>query len=100
MLKQLQTFLQLVEEAAGKISGAKGKSIKHQQALTMVQLVASELHAIPKSSYTSTDVDGNDTVDTALKDNFEKIQERRINKLADDYSKFEGDWERFYATIM
>jgi len=67
----------------------------------MVELVASKLQAIPKSSYTSTDVDGNDTMDTALKDDLEKVQERRINtKLVDDYSKFEGDWERFYATIM
>jgi len=100
MLKQLQTFLPLVEEAAGKISGAMGKSIKREQALTMVELVASKLQAIPKSRYTSTDVDGNDIVDTALKDSLEKVQELRINKLADDYSKFAGDWERFYATIM
>jgi len=39
-------------------------------------------------------------VNTALKDNLEKVKEQRINKIADDYSKFEGDWERFYATIM
>ena len=72
-----------------------------EQALIMDELVASKLQAIPKSSYTSTDVDGNDTMDTALKDDLEKVQERRINtKLVDDYSKFEGDWERFYATIM
>ena len=100
MLEQLQTFLPLVEEAAGKISGAMGKSIKREKALTMFELVASKLQGISKSSYTFKDVDRTDTVDTDLKTSIEKVQERRINKLADDYSKFEGDWERFYGTIV
>jgi len=100
LLKQLQSFPPLVEEAAGKISGAMGKCIKQEKNLTMVELVASKVQAIPKSSYTVKDVDGNETVDTDLKASLEKFHERRINKVADDYSKFEGDWERFFATIM
>lgn len=39
-------------------------------------------------------------MDTDLKAILDKIQERMINRVADDYSKFENDWERFYATIM
>ena len=30
----------------------------------------------------------------------DRLQDRLINRVADDYSKFEDDWERFYATIM
>jgi len=39
-------------------------------------------------------------VNTTLKENLDKVQEWRINNLAEDYSKFEGNWGRFYATIM
>ena len=58
MSRQPQMFLPKVEEATGKISGAMGKSIKQQKALTMVDLVSSKLQSIPKSSYTVKDENG------------------------------------------
>jgi len=64
MSRQLQTFLSKFEEAAGKISGTMGKSIKQQKALSMVDLVASKLHLIPPSSYTVMTIDGPETVGT------------------------------------
>ena len=100
MSRQLQIFLPKVHEAAGKISGAMGKSIEPQKALTTVDLVASKLQSIPKSSYTVKDADGNEIVNTDLKANFVKVKDRLINKAAHDYSKFKSKWERFYATIM
>ena len=100
MLKQLQTFLPQVEVAAGLVSGTMAKSIRREKAFTMAELVASKNLVIPKDSYTTVDDKGFDVVNTALKDNLEKIQDRRLNKIADDYNKYEGDWERFFATIM
>ena len=43
MSRQLQTFLSKVEEAAGKISGAMGKPIRQQKALSVVDFVAYKL---------------------------------------------------------
>ena len=99
MLKQLQVFLPRVEDAAGMISGEMGKSIKQQKAISLVDLVA-KLQTIPKSSYTIKDADGKETVDIDLKARMDRIQDRVIQRIADNYSKFVSDWKRFYATIL
>ena len=92
MLRQLQIFLPKFEEAAGKISAAMSKSIKQQQKISMVDLVAPKLQAIQKSRYTTKDENGTESIDADLKARFDKIQERLDNKAADDYSKFVNDW--------
>jgi len=53
-----------------------GKSIKQEKALTIVDLVVSKLHTIPKSSYTVKDSDRNKEVETGLKASLGKVQER------------------------
>ena len=75
-------------------------SIKQEKTLTIVDLVASKLQTIPKSSYTVKDSDGNKAVETELKASLEEVQERLINEAADHYSKLDGEWERFFSTIM
>ena len=101
MIRQLQVFLPKIREAAGKISGALGKSIKLQRAITLGELMASSLHgSVPTSSYTVKDEHGMDQIDADKKARCDKIQDRLDSKVADDYNKFTCDWERFYATIM
>ena len=100
MSRQLKIFLPKVQEAAGKISGAMGKFIEQQKAISMVDRAASKLQPVPPSSYTKTVPDGTVIVDADMKAYYEQIQDRLTNKVADDYSKFKCDWERFYATIM
>ena len=92
MSRQLQVFLPKVEEAAGRISGELGKSIKQQRAISLAELMASNLQVpVPPSSYTVKDENGTDQIDADLKDRCDKIQERLDNKVADDYSKFTCD---------
>ena len=66
----------------------------------MIDLVTSRLQGIPSSSYTVKDTAGKVTANADMMANLESVQERLVSKVADDYIKFEGDWERFYATIM
>ena len=101
MARQLQAFLPKVEEAASRISGETGKSIKEQRAISLAELMASRLQVpVPSSSYTVKDEKGTDKIDADLKARCDKIQERLDNKVADGYSEFMCDWKRFYATIM